>query len=234
MEFVRLGLGHELRDYVDTWELQRKIHADVVAGIRPNTVLLLEHTDVLTAGRRTNLRDRPVDGTPVVDVDRGGKITWHGPGQLVIYPIVALAEPIDVVRYVRGLEEAVLGLAGELDVATIRVPERSGVWVAGTPNRKIAAIGVRVAKGVTMHGVAVNVNPALESFSNFTPCGIPDVGVTSLLAETGRALTPIDIADGMQAHLTRALEPLLARDRERHEDHVSPTALHAQPTRSPA
>ena len=226
MECVRLGLGTELRDYVDTWTLQREVHADVVAGIRGDTVLLVEHADVLTAGRRTNARDRPVDGTPVVDVDRGGKITWHGPGQLVVYPIVRLAEPIDVVRYVRALEEAVMNLARDYGLATVRVPERSGVWVSGVPDRKVAAIGVRVAKGVTMHGLALNVNAALSAYTNFTPCGIADAGVTSLVAETGLALRPTDVVDGLCAHLRTALAPLLAAGRH---DHVSAGGMAALP-----
>lgn len=209
MEFIHLGLGSSLRDYVETWELQRELHARVVAGAAPDTVLLLEHADVLTAGKRTNAADRPTDGTPVVDVDRGGKITWHGPGQLVVYPIVRLAEPIDVVQYVRALECAVMGLLTEFELRTEQVPGNSGVWVLGSPNRKIAAIGVRVAQGVTMHGVAINVNPDLRSFTNFTPCGLPDVGVTSLRVETGRALSPADVADAFRLHLAAALQSLL-------------------------
>lgn len=233
MRFDRLELGKTHRDYVSTWELQREIHAAVVAGTRPNTVLLVEHEPVLTAGRRTNRAERPADGTPVVDVDRGGKITWHGPGQLVIYPIVRLAEPIDVLAYVRALEESVMRLLREFGVDTIRVDGRSGVWVPRTaeePERKIAAIGVRVAKGVTMHGVAINADPDLSSFSTFIPCGIADAGVTSIRAETGVHVSPIEIADRAEYHLSEVIAPLLAAPEnapaaERRQDHVgAPTS----------
>lgn len=239
MEFVRLGLGESLHDYVQTWELQREIHSEVVAGTRDDTVLLLEHSDVLTAGRRTNRADRPTDGTPVVDVDRGGKITWHGPGQLVVYPILRLAEPIDVLAYVHALEEAVMRLAAEYGVATRRVDGRSGVWVPGAPDRKLASIGVRVAKNVTMHGIAVNANPDLGSFSGFVPCGIPDVGVTSLSAETDSQVLPAMIADSLTGHLTAALSSLLAAAAEprqpgRQQDHVDISVPQAIPVATSA
>lgn len=213
MEFVRLGLGESLQDYVQTWELQRQIHADVVAGARRDTVLLLEHSDVLTAGRRTNRADRPTDGTAVVDVDRGGKITWHGPGQLVVYPILKLADPIDVLAYVHALEEAVMRLAEDHGVTTARVEGRSGVWVPGIPDRKLAAIGVRVARQVTMHGIAINAAPDLTSFASFVPCGIPDAGVTSLSVETDSQVLPAAIADPLTQHLAATLDPLLAASR---------------------
>lgn len=208
MDILRLRLGKELCDFTQTWHLQRQLHADVVAGARPNTVLLLEHDDVITAGRRTNQRDRPTHGPEIVDVDRGGKLTWHGPGQLVVYPIVKLLEPVDVVAYVRALEEAVIRLAEEHRIEAIRVVGRSGVWVQGVPDRKLAAVGVRVARGVTMHGVAINVNPDLGKFSQFTPCGIPDVGVTSISIETGIDVTPDETATGLTYHLRDALAPL--------------------------
>ena len=213
MRFERLGLGHELVDYESAWELQRQIHAAVVAGDREDTVLLLEHADVYTAGRRTASRERPVDGTRVIDVDRGGKITWHGPGQLVGYPIVALAEPVDVVAYVRALEGAIIDLCQELGVPGERVEGRSGVWVradARGRDRKVAAIGVRVAKGVTMHGVAINACPDLASFGRIVPCGISDADVTSLTDETGRRITPLEISDPLCGHLERHLAPMRA------------------------
>jgi lipoyl(octanoyl) transferase len=213
MRFEPLGLGRDLVDYESAWALQRRLHADVADGAREDTVLLLEHADVYTAGRRTAAHDRPVDGTPVIDVDRGGKITWHGPGQLVGYPIVALAEPVDVVAYVRALEGAIIEVCTGLGVPAVRVAGRSGVWVAADDrgrDRKVAAIGVRVARGVTMHGIAVNACPDLRAFDRIVPCGISDADVTSITAETGRRIAPLDIADDLSACLARHLEPLLA------------------------
>jgi lipoyl(octanoyl) transferase len=213
MRFEPLGLGRDLVDYESAWALQRRLHADVADGAREDTVLLLEHADVYTAGRRTAAHDRPVDGTPVIDVDRGGKITWHGPGQLVGYPIVALAEPVDVVAYVRALEGAIIEVCTSLGVPAVRVAGRSGVWVAADDrgrDRKVAAIGVRVARGVTMHGIAVNACPDLRAFDRIVPCGISDADVTSITAETGRRIAPLDIADDLSACLARHLEPLLA------------------------
>ena len=197
LDFNYLGLGVELIDYRRAWDLQRVLHAEVVSGARPDTVLILEHAGVYTAGKRTEPGDRPIDGTPVVEVDRGGKITWHGPGQLVGYPIVRLPEPIGVVDYVRRLEEAMIRAFADLGLRTGRVAGRSGVWLEadpstgsgptgsgrGRPERKIAAIGVRVAAGVTMHGFAINVDPDLGWFDKIVPCGITDAGVTSLAAE---------------------------------------------------
>lgn len=208
MDFLRLELGEELCDFTQTWQLQRQLHAEVVAGTRPNTVLMLEHDDVITAGRRTNQADRPTDGTEIVEVDRGGKLTWHGPGQLVVYPIIKLTEPVDVVVYVRALEEAVIRLAEQHQIPATRVVGRSGVWVKGAPDRKLAAIGVRVARGATMHGVAINANPDLRKFSQFIPCGIPDVGVTSISVETGDDVTPEQIASALTDHLRSTLAPL--------------------------
>ncbi|MCW2682322.1 MAG: lipB [Blastococcus sp.] len=182
--------------YEDAWARQRELHALRVAGEGPDTLLLLEHLPVYTAGKRTEPHERPFDGTPVIDVDRGGKITWHGPGQLVGYPIVALADPIDVVAYVRRLEDGLMEVCAGFGLTTGRVEGRSGVWVAadapGTgnrPERKLAAIGVRVARGVTMHGFALNCDPDMSAFANMIPCGIPDAGVTSLSAELGRDVT---------------------------------------------
>ncbi|WP_413452790.1 lipoyl(octanoyl) transferase LipB [Georgenia phoenicis] len=197
-------------DFREVWALQREVHDDVVTGRRPDTVLLLEHASVYTAGRRTARAERPTDGSDVVDVDRGGRLTWHGPGQLVAYPIVRLADPVDVVAYIRALEQAVIDTAAEWGVAGGRVPGRSGVWVTGTPDRKLAAVGVRVARGVTMHGVAINADADLSPFAAIVPCGISDAGVTSLNIEAGRRITPVDVADAFEQHLATALTPCLA------------------------
>ncbi|QCB93376.1 lipoyl(octanoyl) transferase LipB [Cellulomonas shaoxiangyii] len=219
MRVDRLELGTRLQPYEPTWALQRQVHAAVGAGTREDTVLLLEHEPVYTAGKRTARGDRPVDGTPVVDVDRGGRITWHGPGQLVGYPIVRLAEPVDVVRYVRALEEALVRTCADLGVATERVEGRSGVWLpaddpATTPTprraRKVAAIGARVARGVTMHGFALNCCPDLAWYARIVPCGIDDADVTSLTAETGRTVTVGEVVPLVERHLAEALAPLLA------------------------
>lgn len=212
MRFDVLEVGSSLRPYGPTWQLQREVHAAVAAGEQEDTVLLVEHEPVYTAGRRTAAVDRPVDGTPVVDVDRGGRITWHGPGQLVGYPIVRLAEPVDVVRYVRALEEALIRTCAELGLAATRVEGRSGVWFTGGPgrDRKVAAIGVRVARGVTMHGFALNCSCDLAWFSRIVPCGIPDADVTSLSIETGRHVGVTEVLPTVQGHLADALSPLFA------------------------
>jgi lipoyl(octanoyl) transferase len=184
--------------YEEAWERQRELHAARVAGEGPDTLLLLEHPSVYTAGKRTEPHERPQDGTPVVDVDRGGKITWHGPGQLVGYPIVALPDPVDVVAYVRRLESALIEVCAGFGVDAGRGEGRSGVWLPADepgpdsrwrPERKIAAIGIRVARGVTMHGFALNCDPDLGAFGAIVPCGIADAGVTSLSAELGRDVT---------------------------------------------
>jgi lipoyl(octanoyl) transferase len=183
-------------DYQAAWELQRALAQERVAG-GPDTLLLLEHPAVYTAGRRTEPHERPVDGQPVVDTDRGGKITWHGPGQLVGYPIVGLSEPMDVVKFVRVLEDSLIAVCAAVGLATGRVDGRSGVWVPGSADRqvrKIAAIGIRVARGVTMHGFALNCDCDLGAFSSIVPCGIADAGVTSLTAELGRRVTVDDVA----------------------------------------
>lgn len=216
MQFEELELGTRLVPYEPTWALQREVHAAVADGERDDTVLLCEHEDVYTAGRRTARADRPVDGTPVVDVDRGGRITWHGPGQLVGYPIVRLAEPVDVVAYVRALEEALIRVCADLGLDAVRVEGRSGVWFSadGTRReRKVAAIGVRVARGVTMHGFALNCEPDLRAFERIVPCGIPDADVTSLSAETGRPVTIAEVLPLVRAHLVEALTPRLAAAR---------------------
>lgn len=205
----RWSLGDELIGYQEAWDRQRDLHQAVVDG-GADTTLLLEHASVYTAGRRTAKWDRPTDGTPVVDVDRGGRITWHGPGQLVVYPIVRLAEPVDVVAYVRALEQAVIDTCTHWGIAAERVEGRSGAWVrGGDQDRKIAAIGVRVARGVTMHGVAINAAPELAAFSAIVPCGISDAGVTSISALTGSHVSVTDCADAFEPHLTKALTPLL-------------------------
>jgi lipoyl(octanoyl) transferase len=173
--------------FLEAWELQREIHSAVVAGDMPDTLLLLEHESVYTAGRRTQPEDRPIDGSPVIDVDRGGRITWHGPGQLVGYPILHLPEPMDVVGHVRRIEQLLIDTCAHFGVDGQRISGRSGVWVHHTPDRKIAAIGVRVSRGVTMHGFALNVDCDLSAYDRIVPCGISDASVTSLLNETGRA-----------------------------------------------
>lgn len=210
MELLSL-LDGTPRDYREVWDLQRALHAEVVGGTRPDTLVLVEHVGVFTAGKRTAAWDRPVDGTEVVDVDRGGRITWHGPGQLVGYPIMRLREPLDVVDYVRALESAVMEVCEGLGVKTMRVEDRSGVWLPATPTRrerKICAIGVRVAKGVTMHGFALNCDPDLAEFSRIVPCGIADADVTSLSAELGRTVTIVDVVPATLGALERALAPL--------------------------
>ena len=209
LDFLYPGLGNELVDYTDAWELQRRLHAEVSTGTAPDTVVVLEHAEVYTAGKRTEPHERPTGGdVPVVEVDRGGKITWHGPGQLVVYPIVRLPEAVGVVDYVRRLEEAMIGLFAEYGLATGRVRGRSGVWLAasgGRPERKIAAIGVRVAGGTTMHGLAINVDPDMAGFDRIVPCGLSDVGVTSMAAELGEAPTLPEVAHLLRPHLERLL-----------------------------
>ncbi|WP_326552661.1 lipoyl(octanoyl) transferase LipB [Micromonospora sp. NBC_01813] len=193
-------------EYQSAWQEQRRLHAAVVAGEEPDTVLLLEHPAVYTAGKRTEAWDRPMDGTPVVDVDRGGKITWHGPGQLVGYPIVRLPEPIDVVAYVRRVEQLLIDVCTEFGLATTRLqgPNHSGVWVPEDdrgPARKVGAIGIRVARGVTQHGFAINCDPDLTAYDRIVPCGLRDVGVTSLAAELGRPVTVAEVLPVVERHL---------------------------------
>jgi lipoyl(octanoyl) transferase len=244
LDFLYPGLGTEQLDYGQAWKLQRSIHAEVASGSAPDTVLVLEHAEVYTAGKRTEPHERPVGGTvPVVEVDRGGKITWHGPGQLVVYPIIRLPEAVGVVDYVRRLEEAMIRLFAEYGLRTGRVRGRSGVWLAADPStrrpelverrpelvegrrpelvegrsghasssgparpeRKIAAIGVRVASGTTMHGLAINVDPDMSGFDRIVPCGLTDVGVTSMAAELGEAPTLPEVAHVFRPHLEEAL-----------------------------
>ena len=208
LQFLDLGLGSEYVDYQAAWDMQRSIHAAVSAGSRANTVLLLEHASVYTAGKRTEPHERPLDGTPVVEVDRGGKITWHGPGQLVGYPIVRLPESILVVDYVRRLEEALITMLAEYGLTTGRIRGRSGVWLAADDRRlerKIAAIGVRVATGTTMHGFALNVDPDLRAFDRIIPCGLTGVGVTSMTTELAHHLTVTEVAQSLRPHLEHYL-----------------------------
>jgi lipoyl(octanoyl) transferase len=208
LSFRTVGLGEDAVEYVAAWDLQREVHAEVVDGGR-DTVLLLEHPPVFTAGKRTEPHERPLgDDVPVLDVDRGGKITFHGPGQLVGYPIVRLPDHVLVVDYVRRVEEALIAVCRDLGVTTARVPGRSGVWIAADdrgPERKVAALGIRVSRGVTMHGFAVNCDVDLGWYDRFVPCGISDAGVTSLSAELGRDVTPAEVVPLVERHLADLL-----------------------------
>ena len=195
-------------EYQQAWDEQRLLHQDIVANKTPDTIWLLEHASVYTAGRRTEPFDRPQDGTPVVDVDRGGKITWHGPGQIVGYPILHLPSAMDVVPHVRRIEDALIRTCAELGLETIRIKGRSGVWVEGLPARKIAAIGVRVAQGVTMHGFALNCNNNLDWFDRIVPCGIKDAEVTTLSAELGREIEIAQVLPILRNALQETFGPL--------------------------
>ncbi len=231
MDRLDIDLGDRLVPYGEGARLQDEVHASVASGERRSTIIALEHEPVYTVGRRTHSWERPSgdvagpDRVPVVDVDRGGKVTWHGPGQLTVYPIVRLAEPIDVIKYVRALEAAVMEVCAELGIPTKRVEGRSGVWAPGRPDdprgpffradRKICALGVRVARGVTKHGIGLNVSPDLGAFAldRIIPCGIEDAGVTSIAAELGGqpgALAAEALADGVIAALEAHLAPLRA------------------------
>ncbi|ATQ28195.1 lipoate--protein ligase [Rhodococcus ruber Chol-4] len=211
--------------YLEAWERQREIAADRAEGRGVDTLLLLEHPPVYTAGKRTDPEDRPTDGTPVIDVDRGGKITWHGPGQLVGYPIIRLGEPIDVVGYVRRLEQALIEVCTDLGLTCGRVEGRSGVWLPAElrdghwlPERKVAAIGVRVQRGVTMHGFSLNCDATLDAFDSIVPCGIRDAGVTSLTGELGRDVTVAEVMPAVTAAVIDALDgrlPVTDHDIER-------------------
>lgn len=221
LAFEVLGLGDDAVDYNDAWEIQRTVHAEVVTGNRPNTVLFVEHPPVYTAGKLTAPHERPQGGTPVVDVDRGGKITWHGPGQLVGYPILRLRAPIDVVGYVRRLEDAIIGMAAEVGVRATTVEGRTGVWLpAEQPaddgdapfrlDRKVAAIGIRVSRRVTMHGFALNCEVDLSAFDRIVPCGISDAAVTSLTAEAGRPVSVEEMVPIARRHLASVLHGIAA------------------------
>lgn len=204
VDIVVTGLSANSVPYLVALDQQRAVHAAVVAGRAQDTLLLLEHPSVYTAGRRTEAAERPTDGTDVIDVDRGGKITWHGPGQLVGYPILRLAEPIDVVGYVRRLEAILIDVLAELGVDGERVAGRSGVWLRGTD--KIAAIGIRVAQGVTMHGFALNCSNSFEAYDQIVACGIADAGVTSITRELGRLVTPEEVVPLISARFARLTE----------------------------
>ncbi|MFJ3877910.1 lipoyl(octanoyl) transferase LipB [Streptomyces sp. NPDC090077] len=261
LRFVHLGFGPESVEYTEAWEEQRRVHAARFADEIDDTCLMVEHEPVYTAGRRTDPSERPLDGTPVIDVDRGGKITWHGPGQLVGYPIMKLPRPVDVVAHVRRLEDALIRTAADFGLETTRVEGRSGVWVLGDPveqrprigglsldfsapaqdprtgddefdarlfgpeyapsnagqrreDRKLAAIGIRVAKGVTMHGFSLNVNPDSTWFDRIIPCGIRDAGVTSLSYELGREVTIAEVLPVVERHLKDVLEQAELKPRE--------------------
>ncbi|MGA8112964.1 MAG: lipoyl(octanoyl) transferase LipB [Actinocatenispora sp.] len=203
LQIVRAGLV----DYQTAWERQRQLQAARIAGEAPDTLLLLEHPSVYTAGKRTEPLDRPMDGTPVIDVDRGGKITWHGPGQIVGYPIIALPDPVDVIAYVNRVEDMLIAVCAQFGIPTCRITERKerrgGVWVLADdrgPDRKIAAIGIRVSRGVTEHGFALNCDPDLTAYDRIVPCGIRDAGVTSLSQETGRTVTVDEVLPLVEAH----------------------------------
>ena len=205
-----LTIGREYVDYTQAWERQRELHAAVVNRTVPDIVWLLEHSSVYTAGRRTESFERPTDSTPVIDVDRGGKITWHGPGQLVGYPIVHLASPMHVVSHVRKLEDVLIGVCTDLNLETQRIAGRSGVWVADElGERKVAAIGVRVAQGVTMHGFALNCNNSQEWVEHIVPCGISDAGVSTLSAELGRDVSVAEVLPSVETHLRRVFDSQL-------------------------
>jgi lipoyl(octanoyl) transferase len=214
LEYRIAGLGPDAVDYLAAWDLQREVHEAVASGTADDTVLLLEHPPVFTCGKRTDPHERPVDpgGAPVIDVDRGGKITFHGPGQLVGYPIVALPDHVKVVDYVRRVEEALIQTCADLGVTTARVPGRSGVWLraddpseGSRPERKIGAIGIRVSRGVTMHGFALNCDVDLGWYDRFVPCGIADAGVTSLSQELGRDVTVHEVIPIVERQLSTYL-----------------------------
>jgi len=212
VDFVDTGLSANSVSYSTALEQQRALHAAVASGRAPDTVILLEHESVYTAGKRTEPHERPRDGTPVIDVDRGGKITWHGPGQLVGYPIVRLADPVDVVAYVRRLEALMIDVLAELGVPGERVDGRSGVWLRGRErDEKIGAIGIRVSQGVAMHGFALNCSNGFEAYEAIVACGLPDAGVTSISRELGRTVTPRDVVPLVRKRFDAVVGPVLAR-----------------------
>lgn len=203
LTFVHVGFGERAVPYEEAWELQRRTHEARVAGEVGDTALLLEHLPVYTAGKRTAPLDRPFGdpGAPVIDVDRGGKITWHGPGQLTGYPILELADPVDVVAYVRLLEAMMMRVCADLGLETVTVEGRSGLWVSGVPDRKIGSIGIRVSRGVTMHGFMLNCDCDLAWFDRIVPCGISDAGSTSLSRELGRTVPVAEVVPLVERHL---------------------------------
>ncbi len=210
VDVVRAGFAPAYVPYTDGWALQRSLHREVADGVRGDTLVLLEHEPVYTAGKLTEDHERPRDGTPVIDVDRGGKITWHGPGQLVGYPIVSLPRPVDVVAYVRRLEDVLIDVLRPLGIAGVRVEGRTGVWVRRPFGEdKIAAIGVRVQRAVAMHGFALNCSNSIDAFGEIIPCGITDAGVTSISAQLGRTVTPAEIADTVAATFQEAWQQVV-------------------------
>lgn len=219
MRFEHVGFAPDFVDYLSAWDLQRQVHQRVADGEQEDTVLLLEHPPTYTAGKRTEPHERPLDGTPVIDVDRGGKITWHGPGQLVGYPIVHLPNPVDVVSHVRRLEQVLIDVCAQFEVATGRMDGRSGVWVradARGPDRKIAAIGIRVSRDVTMHGFALNADCDLDWGQVIVPCGITGAGITSLSVECGRDITVAEVLPLVEAGLSQVLAPVVDLAAEAH------------------
>ena len=210
-EFIEVALAPNFIGYEEAWTLQRAVHSEVASGKRDNTVLLLEHSAVYTAGKRTLDEERPGNGAKVLDVDRGGKVTWHGPGQLVGYPIVRLANPHELVGFVREIEAGLIKVCAEFGVTGVRVAGRSGVWIVDElGERKVAAIGIRVASGTSMHGFALNVNPDLSAFDAIIPCGISDAAVTSLERELGRAITIEEVTPVVEKYLYEALTKVSA------------------------
>lgn len=213
LEFSQLGLAPDFVEYTRGWDIQRELHARVLAGTAPSTVLLLEHAAVYTAGKRTEDHERPFDGTPVVPVDRGGKLTWHGPGQLVGYPIIKLRNPAGIRDYVERLEAVIIAVLADHGIVAVRIKGRAGVWIEQDekgPARKIAAIGIRVHEGVTMHGFAINCNNDLSPYAQIIACGITDAGVTTIAQETGRDVTPADLVARITEELRNNEEALVA------------------------
>ena len=193
-------------EYEKSWQMQRDIHLEVAEGSRANTLILIEHPSVYTAGRRTDILERPQDGTPVIDVDRGGRITWHGPGQIVGYPIVRLEKRNEVVGFVRNLEDALIATLAEFGIRGISISGKTGVWIKDQKGeRKISAIGVRVAKGVTMHGFALNVSPDLTKFNSIIPCGMPEAETTSMEKELNRTISIAEVTPVLEKHMVLAL-----------------------------
>lgn len=231
LAYVHAGFGEHAVPYADAWAHQRRLHAQRVAGEIPDTCIMLEHLPVYTAGKLTRQEERPLDGAPVIDVDRGGKITWHGPGQLVGYPIVKLVGRFRVVAFMRDLEEALIRTCSDLGLETGRIEGRTGVWVAGDPvagdpDRKVAALGVRVSRGVSMHGFELNCDCDLGWFDRIVPCGITDAGVTSLTYELKRTVTVADVLPLVEKHLAEVLEATAAPAAAR-EPAVSPNSAGA-------
>jgi lipoyl(octanoyl) transferase len=213
LEFKQLGLAPDFIDYTHGWDIQRELHEKVLAGTAPSTVLLLEHSAVYTAGKRTEDHERPFDGTPVVAVDRGGKLTWHGPGQLVGYPIIKLKNPAGIRDYVERLEAVIIAVLADYGIDAVRIKGRAGVWIEQDekgPARKIAAIGIRVHEGVTMHGFAINCNNDLAPYGQIIACGISDAGVTTITQELGRDVTPADLVSRITEELRNNEHALVA------------------------